>query len=133
MDVERKRAMFFVDGEFGDGVKIAMAVADMEKFGVLVVSPCGTVVDEPKRSIGRKDRVGRTFDFDGERKVCDADKIFILIKSCPLDEGSVPVPEEETVIKVLGEASRFFELGIVVENWAGAGGSASFFEFREFL
>ncbi|MDA9830328.1 hypothetical protein N9C66_03215 [Akkermansiaceae bacterium] len=123
--------MFSVDGEFGDGVEISVTIANVDKLGILVVSPGGSIVDKPEGAIGSKKGIGRALDFYGKIEVLDSNKVLIFIKSAPFDEGAIPVPEEQTVIEVLGESTGFFELGIVVEDGPGTGGAPPFFEFWE--
>ena len=133
LDFQREGAVFFVGGEAGEGFEVAVAVGDVEEFGVFVGVPGGAVVEEPEGAVGGEESIGGAFDFDGEGEVFDGGEFFVFIEAGPFEEGSVPVPEEEAVVVVGGEAVGFFKVGLVVENGTGAGSAAAFFQLGEFF
>ena len=133
LDYEGKRAVFFIGLESCKGFEVSMEVGNVEESGIRVVAPGGSVVEEPEGSVGSEEGIGGAADFDGEREVLDAGEVLVFIEASPLDEGTVPVPEEKAVVVVGGQAVCFFELGAVVKNGTGAGGAAAFLEDGEFL
>lgn len=133
LDYEGKRAVFFIGLESCKGFEVSMEVGNVEESGIRVVAPGGSVVEEPKGSVGSKEGIGGAADFDGEREVFDAGEVLVFIEASPLDEGTVPVPEEKAVVVVGRQAVCFFELGSVVKNGTGAGRAAAFLEDGEFL
>ena len=80
--------------ELRNGIKVSVAVADVNKTGVLVISPGRAVVGDPESAIGSNESVGGTFDFDGKRELFDSSEVFVFVKAGPFNEGAIPVPKE---------------------------------------
>ena len=93
-------------GERGD---VAVGEGDAEESGVWVGSPCFAVVETVEIAVGAELGVEEPFEGDGGGEGFDGDEVRVLVETGPADDAAFPVPPEETIVEVGGEAAGLFE------------------------
>ena len=120
-------------GGGGERRDIAVGEGDAEESGVGIGSPCFAVVETVEIAVRAELGVEETLEGDGGGEGFDGDEVRVLVETGPADDAAFPVPPEETVVEVGGEAVGLFEFRFEVEDWACAGGAAALADFGEFF
>ena len=155
--LQRQRSLAEARGQggLGDGRQVAADVGDLVEAAVAVGAPGLAVVHEVEAAVRAEDRVHGTFE---ERRAVrdrrlqlldllggvarddlpvrerfDADEVRVGVEARPLDERTLPIPEEQAAVEVFGEAIGLLERRRVVEDRPGAGRAAAFAELGPFL
>ena len=148
--LERGGAGRSAHGEFGDGLKVAADVGNLEQGGVGVGAPGVAVVEQVEATVRTEGRVDRTTE--DRRAVVDEGLLLLAlvigvrgherrgregfqslevgvgVEARPLDERALPIPEQQGAVEVLREAVGLIVGFLPVEDRARAGGAAAFAE-----